>query len=157
MAESTNVLRSLAGLELAGLRHRRIVRRRLNVGEEELAALLYLAHHGSVPQRRLPEITTLSRSGAGAMIQRLEQDGLVERRSDPADRRLRFIELSALGRERLRTAYHEPDEAVRRLLSGREPEELELLTGFMDALARTAYERLPEEAPPPDPLWRRWG
>ena|ERR1700752_2196742 len=80
--ETASVLRSLAGLELA--------------------ALLYLAHHGSVPQRRLAEITALSRSGAGAMIQRLEQDGLVERRSDPADRRLRFVELSAEGRRRLR-------------------------------------------------------
>src|SRR5690242_5848946 len=38
MAGSTNVLRSLAGLELAALRHHGVVRRRLNVGEEELSA-----------------------------------------------------------------------------------------------------------------------
>ena len=30
-------------LELAAIRHRRVVRRRLRVGDEELSALLYLA------------------------------------------------------------------------------------------------------------------
>ena len=32
MTETASVLRALAGLELAALRHQRVVRRRLNVG-----------------------------------------------------------------------------------------------------------------------------
>jgi uncharacterized membrane protein len=64
------VRRSLAALELAAIRHRRDVRRQLRVGEEELSALLYLAHHGGALQHELARVTSLSRSGAGAMLQR---------------------------------------------------------------------------------------
>jgi DNA-binding MarR family transcriptional regulator len=159
MTETASVLRALAGLELAALRHHRVVRARLNIGEEELAALLYLARHDGVPQRRLPEITNLSRSGAGAMIQRLEQDGFVERRSDPTDRRLRFVELSAAGRERLRDAYRELGEAVERALADGAPGGLELLAGLLDGLADAVDEHGAHDAAlaaPHDPIWRRW-
>src|SRR4051794_32457808 len=111
------VRRSLAALELAAIRHRRDVRRRLGVGDEELSALLYLAYHGGVMQHQLAEITSLSRSGAGAMLQRLEERGYVQRRADPADRRLRMVELSPAGREQVQRAYGEFTRALDRALS----------------------------------------
>ncbi|WP_053227733.1 MarR family winged helix-turn-helix transcriptional regulator [Solirubrobacter soli] len=159
MAErmSMTVVRALAGLELAALRHHGVVRRRLNVGEEELTALLYLAHHGSVPGRRVAEITGLSRSGAGAMIRRLEEDGFVTRRNDPADRRVRFVELSATGRSRLRDAYREVDEATERFLADRPPEAMSLLAGLAEALADAAGGDDTVALVSPDPVWRRWG
>ena len=152
--------RSLAALELAAVRYRGGVRRRLNVGDEELTALLYLAHHGGVPQRRLAEITTLSRSGAGAMIQRLEHDGFVERHTDPADRRLRVVELSAAGRERVHDAYRDLGDATDRVLDATDPADLERLAGVLSNLAagaRTTHEVDPPLAPAErDPIWRRW-
>jgi DNA-binding MarR family transcriptional regulator len=157
----TAVLRSLAALELAALRHRGRVRRRLNLGEEELSALLQLAHHGEVTQGRLQELTTLSRSGAGAMIGRLEQDGFVERRTDPADRRVRHVSLSESGRERLCGAYGDLTSAAGALLADRGEDELERLGALLDALAAAhggddASEPLPAPAPS-EPIWRRWG
>lgn len=156
--------RSLAALELAALRYRGAVRRRLNVGEVELSALLSLAHHGGLEQRQLAEMITLSRSGAGALVQRLEQDGLVERRTQPGDRRLRFVELSATGRERVGAAYRELDAASERLLAERPAAELEALASIVDALVdatRAALGDEPPELPPSDahddPIWRRWG
>jgi DNA-binding MarR family transcriptional regulator len=88
MAESMSML--------AVLRRSSVVRSRLNVGEEELVALLFLAECGGAPQRRLAELAGLSPSGAGALVARLEEDGLVERRG-----RERLVELSEAGRARL--------------------------------------------------------
>ena len=155
---------SLAALELAAVRHRGGVRRRLNVGDEELTALLFLAHHGGVPQRRLAEITTLSRSGAGAMIQRLEQDGFVERRADPDDRRLRLVELSPAGRDRMDGAYRDLTDATEQALAGRSPAELDLLADLLEGLVRAADASAGEGAADPplaaafesDPIWRHW-
>jgi DNA-binding MarR family transcriptional regulator len=157
------VHRSLAALELAAVRYRGGVRRRLNVGDEELTALLYLAHHGGVPQRRLAEITTLSRSGAGAMIQRLEHDGYVERRADPGDRRLRLVELSTTGRDRVDGAYRELTDATEHVLAENTPAELDLLARLLDGLVRAADTSSGEDQAEPqraaaegDPIWRHW-
>src|SRR5919107_2034407 len=107
MTPEVEVRQALAALELAAIRHRRAVRRRMRVGDEELSALLYLAHHGSVLQRDLGRMTSLSRSGAGAMLQRLEERGYVRRRTDRADRRLRLVELSAEGQADMEREYGE--------------------------------------------------
>ncbi|WP_053226452.1 MarR family winged helix-turn-helix transcriptional regulator [Solirubrobacter soli] len=141
----TDVQRALAALELAAIEHLRRMRQRLRVGDEELSALLHLAHHGAVPQGRLAAVTGLSRSGAGTLVQRLEEQGYVERQTDPADRRLRLVGLSAGGRNALATrlefllADHDPDVIV--------------------ALGQLVEER--DQDPPVtdavDPIWRVWG
>jgi DNA-binding MarR family transcriptional regulator len=163
---STDTVRQArSALELATVCHRREVRRRLRIGDEELSALLYLAHHGGVPQGRLAELTTLSRSGAGAMIQRLEHDGFVRRRTDPSDRRLRRVELSHAGRERMTQAYGELDAATQTLLADRSPAELDALAGLLHGLAAAAWAAGGEDIAAAtatqsgsgDPIWRRWG
>jgi DNA-binding MarR family transcriptional regulator len=155
-APPLTVRRALAGLELAALRHRSAVRRQLGVGEDELAALLHLAHHGGASQRELAAATTLSRSGAAAMVQRLEHHGLVHRRGDPGDRRRRLVELSPAGRERLQRAYAGLDAGLRTLLDARPDDELAALAALLDALQSIA-EPPPGAGPAPaDRVWRRW-
>lgn len=162
-APETEVRRALAALELATIRHRRVVRRRLQVGDEELSALLYLAHHGDVLQRRLADVTSLSRSGAGAMVQRLEERGYVQRRTDPADRRLRLVELSADGRERVEHEYGEFATAIGALLAGQEPARVGELARLLDGLADAAPPvdeprlRAVADSDAGDPIWRDWG
>ncbi len=162
-AQAAHVRRALSELELAAVRYRGRVRRQLNVNDEELSALLYLAHHGGLPQRRLGELTTLSRSGAGAMIQRLEQDGFVERHTDPDDRRLRLVELSPTGRTRLHDAYADFDAVAEAHLAGHAPDELDALASLLRELAVAAQVPLgdpdPATAAPSDagdPIWRHW-
>jgi DNA-binding MarR family transcriptional regulator len=164
-APTDAVRQALAALELAAVRHRREVRRRLRIGDEELSALLHLSHHGGVAQGRLAEVTTLSRSGAGAMIQRLEHDGFVQRRTDPGDRRLRRVELSPAGRERMAQAYGELDHAAQTLLADRPAAELDALARLLDGLADAARAAGGEDGAiasaaqsgSGDPIWRRWG
>jgi DNA-binding MarR family transcriptional regulator len=162
MMPEADVQRALAALELAAIRRRRVVRRRLRVGDEELSALLYLAHHGGVLQRQLAQVTSLSRSGAGAMVQRLEERGYVQRRTDPADRRLRLVELSTDGRARVEHEYGELADAIGQALAGRTPAQVDELARLLDGIAAAAGPRDEEptavaDSGPEDPIWRSWG
>jgi DNA-binding MarR family transcriptional regulator len=156
-----SVRAALAVLELAGIRHRRDVRQALRIGEEDLAALLYLAHHGGVTQGRLGRATSLSRSGAGALVQRLRERGYVSRATDAADRRLRLISLTPAGRALLDAAYAGFGAAVDRAVAGRGEEELEALAATLAEIA-AATATTPEEPPiAPQPsagegIWRHW-
>jgi DNA-binding MarR family transcriptional regulator len=165
MSDVALLRRALAGLELAALRHRSAVKRALGVGDEELCALLHLVHHGGASQRELAELTTLSRSGTGAMVQRLEHHGLVRRRPQPGDRRTRVVELSPSGRERMQRAYRELDAALAAALPASDAD-LEALTRLLDGLRQAAEHAqtglrgatpAPPPAPPGEPIWRRWG
>lgn len=161
MSDSDSLQRSLAGLELALTGHRRDVRRRLRVSDEELTVLLHLAHHGGARQPRLAALTGLSRSGTGALVQRLEQARLVERRTDPDDRRLRRVELTGTGRAQLEGAKRGVNDAIGRLAETHDAlttveRVLDDLAGELDAL--TAEPRTPAAAHDAelDPVWRRW-
>lgn len=163
MSDPDSLQRSLAGLELALTGHRRDVRRRLRVSDEELTVLLHLAHRGGARQPRLTALTGLSRSGTGALVQRLEQARLVERKPDPDDRRLRRVELTSSGRTRLSHATRGLDDALARLAQTREPGTLSAVRRLLDDVAteleaQTADARTAKPAHDAelDPVWRRW-
>lgn len=150
---------ALATLELAAIRHRRHLRQALHVGDEELSALLYLAGRGPVEQRTLGALSGLSRSGAGAMMQRLEDQGHVRRWTDAQDRRLRLAELTPAGRAALDQASAGWHAAIATALS---PLPVDAIDGFAATLtdiAGTAEPTLTHADPAPegtDPIWRRW-
>lgn len=77
----------------------------------------------------------LSRSGLTRLIDRLEREGLVERRSCPQDARGSYAVLTDRGRERLRTARATHLAGVRALFLERFSEaELELLGNLWDRI-----------------------
>jgi DNA-binding MarR family transcriptional regulator len=135
--------RDLAALELAGIRHRRTVRKALRIGEEDLAALLFLTQHGPATQGRLASATALSRSGAGALVTRLEDRGYVARATDPGDRRLRVVSLTPAARALLDEAYAG--------IAARDDDLRRLLAAIPDTNAPTEQE--PKAA---EPIWRHW-
>jgi DNA-binding MarR family transcriptional regulator len=155
--------RALARFELAAIRQRNAVRMRLGLGDDELTTLLYLAEHEQLTQRQLISIITLTRSGVGAMVQRLEDAGWIERVPDPADGRVRLLQLTASGRQRMREACGECDAQRERILAERPGAELEVLARLVSALAEatehdalrsSGHERSAEPSAGGD--WRRW-
>lgn len=66
--------------------------------------LLLLAGEGSMRPSELADRRHLSRSGATRLIDRLERDGLVERRSHGGDRRGTVLALTPLGETVFRAA-----------------------------------------------------
>jgi DNA-binding MarR family transcriptional regulator len=155
--------RALARFELAAIRQRNAMRSRLGLGDDELTTMLYLTEHGQLTQRQLVAISTLTRSGVGAMVQRLEDAGLVERVPDPRDRRVRLLQLTARGTQRMRKARGASDDARERVLAARLHADLELLAAVLDAVAEATErdagapsgERSAASSAQPD--WRRWG
>jgi MarR family transcriptional regulator for hemolysin len=152
--------------ELAVVRHRSEVSRRLGVSEEEMRVLLHLVEHGGLTQSQLTKLLGLSRSGMGAMIQRLERAQLVERHPDPADKRVRLIKLSARSEDRIGRAYRALSAEVERLLAEFSGDEQEVIERFLSELADAseAHTRVPiddydEEAALPalsPPIWALW-
>jgi DNA-binding MarR family transcriptional regulator len=70
---------------------------RYGIAPRYLGLLGIIQHHPGQPQSRLAEAITLTRSSLVPIIDRLEQEGLVERRPSPADRRLKSVWLTAKG------------------------------------------------------------
>lgn len=63
----------------------------------QLDVLRRLRHHGPTPMRRLAEQMNCEASNLTGLVDRLETRGLVERRPDPGDRRVRLLALTELG------------------------------------------------------------
>lgn len=88
-------------------------------------ALLQLDPDRPIPARDLAHLLGCDRSNVTALIDRLEQSGLVERRIDPADRRLKTLVVTDEG-QRVR-ALVERASSDARLLSGLDDDELRTL------------------------------
>ena len=161
-SSTASARRALARFELAAIRRRNLVRARLGLGDDELTTLLYLLEQPRLTQRELVAISTLTRSGVGAMVQRLEDAGLIERVPDPGDRRVRLLQLSARGSRQLREACGACDDAVERLLAARPDEELHALSRLLSAVAEATQRHAgaADGAQAPEAAtrdWRRWG
>ena len=63
----------------------------------QLDVLRRLRHHGPSPMRRLAEQMNCEASNLTGLVDRLETRGLVERRPDPHDRRVRLLALTETG------------------------------------------------------------
>jgi DNA-binding MarR family transcriptional regulator len=93
-------------LDLAALAVRLVDRTKHHireVGDEQglsiaqLDVLRRLHHHGPIPMRRLAEQMNCEASNLTGLVDRLEIRGLVERRPDSADRRIRLLALTRQG------------------------------------------------------------
>jgi DNA-binding MarR family transcriptional regulator len=164
--QAMRMLRALDRRELAAHRLRMAVRRALGVREEELLVLRHLAEHGDASQAELASFTGLSRSGIGALVQRLERDALIERHPHPSDRRIRRVGLTARSRAQLALAYADLQAGVAALLAPLADGERAAIERFLDAAAdltehqvrRSACEPAPEPSAPTAPSdWALWG
>jgi DNA-binding MarR family transcriptional regulator len=76
----------------------------LTLERYEILLMLSQAEDGTMRPSELAENRRLSRSGATRLVDRLERDGLVERRSCGTDRRGRFVTLTPEGEQTFRKA-----------------------------------------------------
>lgn len=78
--------------------------RPLGIDPREWTLLRYVAQAEGQSQQALAERLGLPASGMVALVDRLEQAGLLERRPGPDDRRVRALHLTAKGRRTLKRA-----------------------------------------------------
>ena len=78
------------------------------------------------------------------MLDALEQDGLVERLADPADRRSKTLRVTAAGEAVLQQTFAIVDELRERLLAGVSGEQIAELNAFLTMLMERLDAGLPE-------------
>jgi MarR family transcriptional regulator, transcriptional regulator for hemolysin len=69
-------------------------------------ALVYLADHEGISQVQLAELTELEPMTLVRVLDRMESDGWLERRNDPADRRARRLYLKPKGKPLVDEIWH---------------------------------------------------
>jgi DNA-binding MarR family transcriptional regulator len=98
----------------------------------KLAALKVLAEAGeSLPLTQLAERLSCVKSNITQLVDRLETDGLVERKSDPHDRRARLAALTAAGRKAWRDGSRVQQAAEQKLLGKLTATESRQLAGLL--------------------------
>jgi MarR family transcriptional regulator, 2-MHQ and catechol-resistance regulon repressor len=79
----------------------------LGLGFSDFAVLEVLLHKGPTPVNTIGELVHLTSGSITAAIDRLEHKSLVERCSDPSDRRARVVHLTEGGRKLIDCAFRE--------------------------------------------------
>lgn len=79
----------------------------------------------------------LSQPGLSRLVERLAQRGLVERSTDPSDRRLVLVRLTDAGAARQKVIGRQHARSVARALSGLDADELRQLGALAGKLSRT--------------------
>ncbi len=124
-------------LHAAGVVEARVETRLAEVGLSlpKLAALYQLTLAGSsLPLGQLAERLSCVKSNVTQLVDRLEADGLVERASDPSDRRSRLAVLTDSGRQAFEQGAQIQQQAERDLFSVLNPDETRQLTAIVAKL-----------------------
>ena len=71
----------------------------LDLNLSEASVLAYVAEHGALSQTQIAKSLGLGRAATGALIDVLEDRALVQRQTDPDDRRVWLVEITIAGKE----------------------------------------------------------
>jgi DNA-binding MarR family transcriptional regulator len=88
---------------------------------------MFLAHEGPVSVKAIASHMHISSGGVTQLVDPLEALGLVERKTDPNDRRITLVSLSATGKKRLQGVKEQYLERFNSLFKGLDTHELETL------------------------------
>ncbi len=121
--------------------------RESGLGESEFRVLEALLHKGALPVNVIGPKVELTCGAISVAVDRLHGRRLVTRTEDPADRRVRLVDLTSEGRRLIGTVFdrHAADVAdIMRVLSGQERGQLEALLKKVGRHAEKLGESLVE-------------
>lgn len=120
------------------------VHRKYDWSPAGFSLLLVVLLAGPIELHRLATLAGMSRAAVSAVVQTLERDGLVQRRTSPRDQRNIILDLTPEGREAFLAgflAHHESERAWAARLSNAERKELiRLLTKLADARPDPSFD-----------------
>ena len=108
--------------------------RRLNFSA--LSVLHTLGRRGPLRLTDLLAMEQLKQPALTSLVAKLEQDGLLQRRPDPADGRASLLSLTRTGRELVRSRHANRVEKLAALVARLTPDERAVLAGSIDVLHR---------------------
>ena len=84
--------------------YRRAVPELIGIKIKEFVALVYLRESGRATQQKLAETMMMDANNCVILLNGLEDEGLIERRRDPDDRRRHIVEITPKGHKALTKA-----------------------------------------------------
>jgi DNA-binding MarR family transcriptional regulator len=124
--------------DLAATRHRAALARVLELSENDVLALQYIARAGRLTSTQLATRLGLTSGGVTALVQRLERAGHVLREPHPDDRRSSLLRLSAAAERRLAEVLAPLIEQIQALSARLAEGEAELVARLLEELASAA-------------------
>ena len=129
--------------------------RSLGLTLPQCRVLVQLSKREGISQAELAELADLEPMTLVRVLDRMEADGWLERRSDPADRRTRCLYLTAAGRPLVADVWNLVDLTRSESVAGLSPDETDQFIGYMETIHAnlTAVTSIP--APAKDETPRR--
>jgi DNA-binding MarR family transcriptional regulator len=84
--------------------YRRATQDVIGIGLKQFVALDYLREQGGTTQAQLGNTLHLDKNNCVILLNDLEEDGYIERRRDPSDRRRHLVEMTSAGERALERA-----------------------------------------------------
>jgi MarR family 2-MHQ and catechol resistance regulon transcriptional repressor len=104
----------------------------------DFAILESLLHKGSLPVNALGKKVLLTTGSITTAVDRLAKRGLVSRRDDPDDRRVRLVELTPAGRRLIKPAFARHEEDLEKVVEVLTPTERTTLVALLRKLGKNA-------------------
>ncbi len=109
-----------------------------SIDQQSHATLRHLLAWGPMRPTALAEVLATGASHVSKIVRRLESDGLVERTTDPADRRATLISLTTAGEEAARGVYALGDRMIAEVLAEWTPEDIRRYTALTERFVNDA-------------------
>ena len=106
----------------------------LGIGTREWAALLCLDDERNLSQGAVAQLLGIDRTTMVALVDALQQKGLVAREPDPADRRRNRVVLTAEGRRVMEQGAELADDVERRFLAALSPADARQLKSALEVV-----------------------
>ncbi len=110
----------------------------LELGVSDFGVLEALLHKGDLPINALGNKVLLTSSSMTAAVDRLESQGLVERKNDPNDRRARLVSLTSKGQRLIEQAFKIHAKDMEKIMSPLSEQERALLITLLQKLGHHA-------------------
>jgi DNA-binding MarR family transcriptional regulator len=104
----------------------------LSIGQ--MTVLLHLFYQGPLEVTQFCEMLQISPAGASQMIERLVQQGVVQRSETPGDRRVRLVELTAQGLQLVQSSIADRRRWLEQISMGLSAEERSRIIAALQAL-----------------------
>ena len=117
----------------------------LDLNLSEASVLAYVAEHGALSQTQIAKSLGLGRAATGALIDVLEDRDLVQRETDPDDRRVWLVEITIAGKELVEEVYVRDQILRKQLRTGITRQERQQLAAVLVRLGNNLASVLAEE------------
>ncbi|MBR4067467.1 MAG: winged helix-turn-helix transcriptional regulator [Clostridia bacterium] len=144
METTKSLMRSVGKARRSWQQHVREVARRMGVPESYRTVILYLYHHPGAGQRHIAEFAGVTTSAVNQAVKSMEEEGYLQKQTDPADRRgscLYLTEKSELIARELHRQLEISDSGITALIGAeKEAEMIALLDKIADYIRKDLTE-----------------